>query len=535
MAKKKENQIPSAEEKKSFAESVREAENASEGKLKKGTPKKIFQDPRFKRGSFAVMLSVGFIAVVVLINVLFSILEERYPSMQIDMTTNQIYSLSEDALEAAEKVDIPTTIYILADEESAKSGDLTYQGNPYSQVTVLVERMRELNSNITVEYVDLDRNPTFASDSKYAGFSLGVGSVIVENERRVRVLGLNDLYAQSMDQYTGQTSYRIQVDSALTSALMQVTAEDVPVVSIAAGSHSERLASSLSSLQSVLQNNQFEIKTFDIMTEEIPEDTQIVLLPTPMTDYTAEEIQKLDAFLASDVEGYCSLWVTFYPSQTDMPNLSAFLAEWGIGVPAEVIVETDTSNLFQMNGTCFFSNPTDEVDLGGEANYQYLATEASKPLEILFDENNSVITYALTTTSDTCCVLDAETMKMPSEDEIELGSFNTTVLATRQDRVNDEYYYKSVIAFGSDNMLSDEYVAGTTFGNGTYLVDLARYATGTTDSSTGVYMEQVDAVTVDITASVLTRLVLGIGVFTILIPAAILVAGLVVFLKRRHL
>ena len=40
MAKKKENQIPSAEEKKSFAESVREAENASEGKLKKGTPKK---------------------------------------------------------------------------------------------------------------------------------------------------------------------------------------------------------------------------------------------------------------------------------------------------------------------------------------------------------------------------------------------------------------------------------------------------------------------------------------------------------------
>ena len=101
--------------------------------------------------------------------------------------------------------------------------------------------------------------------------------------------------------------------------------------------------------------------------------------------------------------------------------------------------------------------------------------------------------------------------------------------------MNDEYYYKSVIAFGSDNMLSDEYVAGTTFGNRTYLVDLARYATGATDSSTGVYMEQVDAVTVDITASVLTRLVLGIGVFTILIPAAILVAGLVVFLKRRHL
>ena len=83
----------------------------------------------------------------------------------------------------------------------------------------------------------------------------------------------------------------------------------------------------------MLQNNQFEIKTFDIMTEEIPEDTQIVLLPTPMTDYTAEEIQKLDAFLASDVEGYRSLWVTFYPSQTDMPTFPRSSRNGGIRVP----------------------------------------------------------------------------------------------------------------------------------------------------------------------------------------------------------
>ena len=181
------------------------------------------------------MLSVGFIAVVVLINVLFSILEERYPSMQIDMTTNQIYSFRRMRWKQRRKWISRRLFISWRMKNRLKVEDLTYQGNPYSQVTVLVERMRELNSNITVEYVNLDRNPTFASDSKYAGFSLGVGSVIVENERRVRVLGLNDLYAQSMDQYTGQTSYRIQVDSALTSALMQVTAEDVPVVSIAAG------------------------------------------------------------------------------------------------------------------------------------------------------------------------------------------------------------------------------------------------------------------------------------------------------------
>ena len=193
--------------------------------------------------------------------------------------------------------------------------------------------------NITVKYVDLDLNPTFASDSKYANYTLTTGSVLVENERRIRVLGITDLYSYTQDQTTGAATYYMQVDSALASALMQVTAENVPVVSIAAGSHSEMLANGLSSFKTLMENNQFEIKTFDPMTEEVPEDTQIVMLPTPSTDYTAEELAKLDAFLDDNTEGNRSLWVTFHPSQIDLPNLSAFLEEWGLEVPTEVIRE----------------------------------------------------------------------------------------------------------------------------------------------------------------------------------------------------
>lgn len=59
----------------------------------------------------------------------------------------------------------PTTIYIMASEDIAKSDTLLAEyGIKYSQVSALAEKMAERNSNISVEYIDLDQNPAFASE-----------------------------------------------------------------------------------------------------------------------------------------------------------------------------------------------------------------------------------------------------------------------------------------------------------------------------------------------------------------------------------
>lgn len=42
------------------------------------------------------------------------------------------------------------------------------------------------------------------------------------------------------------------------------------------------------------------MKQFNILTEDVPENTQLLFLPTPNTDYTDEELSKLDAFLANE-------------------------------------------------------------------------------------------------------------------------------------------------------------------------------------------------------------------------------------------
>ena len=61
--------------------------------------KKRLNSPKFKHGAVATGLTAGFIVIVILINVVVSILGERFPSINVDMTKSGANTLSEDALE----------------------------------------------------------------------------------------------------------------------------------------------------------------------------------------------------------------------------------------------------------------------------------------------------------------------------------------------------------------------------------------------------------------------------------------------------
>ena len=94
---------------------------------------------------------------------------------------------------------------------------------------------------------------------------------------------------------------------------------------------------------------------------------------------------------------------------------------------------------------------------------------------------------------------------------------------------------KRVIVFGSSTMFLDEYISGNTFDNGAFLIDVARYATGVSDSRVGTYIQRQEITHYDIAAPFSTRVFWGLGVFTILIPVFVFMTGIVIYLRRRHL
>lgn len=500
-----------------------------ETKEKGRAVKNFFTSSKFKRGSITTAFTVGFLVVIVLINVIVSILGQRYPSINLDLTQNSVNTLSEQAAKVVAGVKEPVTIYIMGTESQVKNDQiLTNYGIRYSQVGILASKMAERNSNIKIQYVDLVKNPTFAN--QYKSDNLQEGDVVVKSAKRDRVLTYTDLFNVQYSQDGQSTNTYSMVDSGLASGLNSVVADTLPVVAFDTG-HSEQMDAT--TYKSLLAGNSFETKDFNILTDKIPDKTQLVVLGCPTTDYTEGEINKLDSFLSStSIAGDRSLMITFFPNQKTMPNLAAFLKEWGMEVPQAVVVESDQSKYYTNDASYILSNVQTKLSLGGKGDYGYFSTPQSNPVNILYDSRGSRTTYALATSNDTCYLVDNNTK---STDKQAKKAYNTAALCQDTVKSGDKTYKANVIALGSTTMFTGQILGANTFGNARYVVDLSKYATGTGNTATAITSTPVQTTVSDITLDTQKSTLLGLGVFTLLLPLLIACAGILVFSKRRHL
>lgn len=515
------------------AETVEAAEPAEEspaGKKDKKKPakgkkkekvslKKALTSEKFKHGSAATALTVIFIAAVVLVNVIVGILGERFPSMNIDMTKNSDNSLSEDAAEVVDTVDEKTEILIMLDESTAKSN------SNYQKVDAITARMAERNSNITVEYKDLDTEPGLLSE--YDGLSSG--SVLVRTEKRYRVVSSGDLFPSKYDENYNVIQYT-NINGALASALSAVNADEMPLVAFDTG-HSEMLDGS--SFKSLLTDNNFDTVDFNLMTDEIPENTQIVVLAVPATDLAESEVEKLNAYLNDTSSALDrSLMLICYPGQGELPTLNSYLGEWGMSVTPSMVIEGDASCYVQSPDS-IIATVSDSVDLDGDGSYGYILSPQTNPIELLWESRNSVQTFPLLTSSSQAYLYDVATQEEKTE---ETGTYNLAALGLKAVKSDEgSYYNATVIVAGSPYLFNSSFTGSSTYGNGSYLRDLAQYATGTTGSSTAIYSTPTESITYDITMSSAMTLSVGFIAFAIVIPLAFVVAGIVVFVRRRHL
>lgn len=494
------------------------AEVAEEKPKKKH--KNPFKTEKFRRSSFGFLFSIIFIAVIVVINVLFSVLENKYPSMKIDLTANHLNSLSDSTKSVAENLNSDVEIYIIGDEDSIRNDQLYSSYNvKYSQLANLCDQLAADYDKVSVSYIDPDANPSFISE--YSDESLSSGMVLIKSDKRYRVLSVSDLFEINYDSSYNTVNYT-KVDGALANAMYLVDMDTVPVIAVDTG-YGELLSSDYrSSLDDLLEGNCFQIEEFNLITDDIPEDASMVMLLTPTTDLTEDDVTKLNNYLA-DGDSSRTVFVTGYPTAGDLPNLSSFLEDWGLSMQSgTVIVETDSSKTISQSATYMFVNATSDVLTG---TYNNLLAINAMPVDRLFETSGDITTYSLIETSSTCYTSQGETQTDPDTDTY-------TVCALAQKTDGD--VKKNVVAYGDTNSLY-AYMSNSTFGNASFVLDLVQYCTDTSDTSVGLTIESTATTTRDITASTATCVIVGLFIFTIAIPLVILIAGIVVFVRRRHM
>jgi len=185
----------------------------------------IFKSRRFKHGTFATVMTVVFVAAIVLVNIIATILLEKFP-LNIDLTKDQSYAMAEDSKEFLKTVDRDVKITFIGAETDLTGGYYTTAFYD-AQALNTMKQCTQYNSKISLEFVDLSKNPQYAT--KYPDATVSQGSVIVESDLRYKVVQYADMFDVNYDNYyyTGQTEVEgSHVESDLMSALMYVTESD---------------------------------------------------------------------------------------------------------------------------------------------------------------------------------------------------------------------------------------------------------------------------------------------------------------------
>ena len=120
--------------------------------------KQLFQTKKARYGSVAVAFTVIFIAAVIVFNIVFGTLVNKY-RLSVDMTANNLYEITDSTRELLRDTKMPVSIIFMSPEEDLKK-------NVYSNwiLNFAKELEREFDF-ITIRFVDTIANP--GETSKY--------------------------------------------------------------------------------------------------------------------------------------------------------------------------------------------------------------------------------------------------------------------------------------------------------------------------------------------------------------------------------
>ena len=554
------NEEKKAKEEKQGGKDKSKKDKKAEKAEKKKNGKK-FNGKKLKHGTMATVLTCCFIAVLVLLNVVATTLFDRYP-ITIDLTKDKIYSVSDESEEYVKKVDTDVLVTVFANENT-----YTNYSEYNKQAVELLKNYCKLNHHISYRFVDIDSNPEIVKDYSDSVQSFDIifetnTNIDGKDVKRTRKIGMIDMLTFS-DEFTEQLSqsgmtidtlkeqfeaaggndltllsyYGSYVESsnaeqAFTSALMTVTDPDPKYVTFLTG-RSE--LTQLSYFQSLLTANGYNVNSIDITSQDIPNNTDVIVISAPKTDYLEDEITKISDFLNNDGNlGKQLIYVGSY-SQEATPNLDEFLAEYGVKIGDGVICETYQGNYYNYPYVTTSSELSDSFNQDVETTDPKIMSALCRPVETLFDKQGMVSTeqYAKSTNDAYTAKINVANGGLEVGDKLSEGQKCYMAIGSKAKFMNDEdgtTLYSSVLAFGSEYILSDQYLSYSQYQNREYFMSVLNGITHKTDGVT-ITPKTVTGNVFDITQ--LQKNVLK-WVFCLGVPVIVLVVGIVIWVRRKN-
>ena len=365
-------------------------------KMKASTGRKL------RYGGMSLALTALIIAVIVIVNVIFSALAQKF-MWYGDLTPELLYTISDDALKIIGEGDeefgtqspIQRVDEIRAENKAYnEENGLTPDSEGYRDEELMINIVfcddpDVIQSNVTQKYVyhnaleleeefpdyiqvinyNIIRNPSSVARFKTNSRStIYTTSVIIEFGTEYRVREIKSFYTFDSDT-SSEEPWAYNGEKALTSSILAVTRAESPVACFTTN-HGEAVKDL--ALWETLYDAGYDVQLLDLAADEIPEKCRLIVVFDPQDDFKVpqgktevNEIDKLDEFLDQGN----SMMVFMDPDGQKLNDFEEYLEEWGIRFDRKEIgkdqyashLVTDPSQSLSSDGYTFLAEYTTEA------------------------------------------------------------------------------------------------------------------------------------------------------------------------------
>ncbi len=495
--------------------------------------KNFFKNKKFKYGAASVAFTCVCIAIVIIFNVIFSALANKF-LWSVDMTSTQLYSLSDASKELLKDIDQKITINF------CQPLDKLIEDEAQNLIYQCAREYEKAYDNISIEYLDIITNPSAVE--KYATSSttkLKTTSVVVTSENDFRTFTKDSFFATDSET---QEVLAFDGEIKFTTAILQLIS-DSPIAYFSIG-HGETTGTNDATrpdLWKLFETAGYDVRTIDLTKEEFDEEAQVLIINDPQNDFqgyndAVDEINKIAKFL----DNLGNLMVFVDPETPDLPELEALLEEWGIKIE-DAVIKDETNSLSNDGLKLNAYYPTDTMGSSLHTTIRQLdsvpktVVNYARPLTVLWGVDGSDITNTVSKRHASAVLTTYNTAKAYSFDgttELEKDAPYNLMTITREERYKDnQAYYSYVMVTGSTDFALDSYLHTSAYANSEILYSAMRYM-GKETVPHNLEHKYLEDQSLDITKEAANNWTLAV---TIIAPIIVFSIGVYIQIRRRHL
>ena len=464
-----------------------------------------------KNGSFSFVLSAVIIAAAVLVNVIFSVLPSSLT--QLDFSSSKLYTLTETTESFLNTLSDKVTLYYIC--EGGKEDDT---------LDKLLRRYEDASDYITVEQVDPVLYPGFTG--QYTDDTVENNSVIIVCGKVSRVVKAENLYVQEFDYNTySYVNTGFDGEGLITGAIAYVVSDDIPVVYALSGNGENAVAGNFA--EAITRNN-IDLQELNLLAEDsIPQNAAGIVINAPVRDYNEAETKEILRYLES---GGKALVLTNY-TVDDMPNLDSILSDYGLQRVEGIILEGRTAGYMTYQYCLLpqieYSRLTDKLAGGGT----YVLTPMAQGIRTAETYRSSIAhTPILTVGSSAYSKVDVQNMTTSEKESQDIDGPFTVGMLVEEDINNDQEAETEFLYISTGYVMDEDYDLNVSGGNSELIRSAASGLFSQNDLSSAVPVKSLKVQYLALTDA-------AANFWTILcvfvLPAAFVLAGLIIFLRRR--